>query len=286
MNSPIRSAWRSSSPGGLTGRLLAAGAVAVLAAGMATSPAWAAAPANDEFAGAVAVDLGDQITLDTIEATTTAADADLNAECGAPETKASVWYTYTAAADGGVVLDVTSSDYSAGFLVFEGTPSVDSLIACGPGTIGIGTSAGTTYTVMVIDDDEDGNTASGGNLVMDVQAAPPPPSVDVTVNPKGKVDKSGTAWVSGSYTCTDADYIELDGELHQSVGRFTVNGYGFVFDEGTCDGTAHDFTMGITGENGKFAGGKAASIVFTFACGAFDCADGYVEQKVQLSKGR
>ena len=283
MNSATRGARRSR---GLTGRLLAAGAVVVLATAMSASPASAAAPSNDEFGGAVAVALGDHIVLDTTQATTTPDDAALNAECGAPATKASVWYAYTPASNGGVVLDMTASDYSGGFLVFEGTPTADSLINCGPGIVGFGTTAGTTYTIMVIDDDEDGNTANGGNLVIDVNVAPPPPTVDVTVDPRAKVDKSGTAWVTGSYSCTNSDFVELDGELHQNVGRFTVNGYGFFYDEGTCDGASHSFTMPITGENGKFAGGKAASITFTFACGVFDCADGYAEQKLQLTKGR
>jgi hypothetical protein len=262
-----------------------AGSAVILAFGSLAAPAFAAAPSNDEVGGAVALALGDHISLDTSEATTTADDATLNDVCGAPATDASVWYTFTAADDGGVVLDASASDYSAGFMIFEGAPTQDSMITCGPLTTGIGTSAGTTYTVMVFDDEQDGNAANGGDLELDVNAAPPPPSVDVTINPKGSVDKFGTAWVSGSYTCTDADFVELDGELHQSVGRVTINGYGGIFDEGTCDGTARSFTMGITGDNGKFAGGKAASIVFTFACGAFDCADGYAEQKVQLSKG-
>lgn len=286
MDSPTPSAWRSFSRSGVAGRLLAAGAVAVLAAAMAVSPASAAAPANDEYTGAVPVSIGDHITADTTQATTTAADAALNANCGAPQTKASVWYTFTAPDDAGAVLDMSSSNYSGGFLVFEGTPTAGSLVACGPGTVGFATTAGTTYTVMVIDDDGDGNTANGGNLVLDVIAAPPPPVADVTVDPKAKVDKSGTAWVTGSYTCTNADNVELDGELHQNVGRFTINGYGGIFDVGTCDGSAHGFTMPITGENGKFAGGKAASIVFSYACGALDCAFGYAEQTIQLTKGR
>jgi len=288
MNSPIQSARRSSSLGRRAGRALAAGAIGVLAAGVTVAPAWAAAPANDEVAGAVAVSLGDHITLDTTEATTTAADAALNtdSDCGAPATDASVWYSYTAAADGGVVLDASSSDYSAGFMLFEGTPTADSFLGCGPQTAGFGTTAGTTYTVMVFDDGLDENPANGGNLVLDVNEAPPPPTVDVTVDPRAKVDKAGTAWVTGSYTCTDGDFIELDGELHQNVGRLTINGFGFIFDEGTCDGAPHTFTMPITGENGKFAGGKAASIVFSFACGAFECADGYAEQRIQLTKGR
>ena len=270
MNSPI------------IGRLLAAGAVAVLATGTAVSPAWAAVPANDEVGGAVAVSIGDHISLDPTEATTTASDTD----CGAPATNASVWYTFTATADAGVVLDASQSDYSAGFMIFDGAPSAASFLGCGPGTVGFGTASGSTYTVMVFDDELDENPANGGNLVLDVYDAPPPPTVDVTVDPRAKVDKAGTAWVTGSYICTDSDFIELDGELRQDVGRFTISGWGFVFDEGTCDGSPHAFTMPITADNGKFAGGKAASIVFSFACGPFECAEGYAEQKIQLTKGR
>lgn len=263
-----------------------AGSAVVLALGSMAAPAFAAAPSNDEVGGATALSLGDHLSLDTSEATTTADDATLNDACGAPATDASVWYTFTASDDGGVVLDASASGYSAGFMVFEGTPSPDSLVACGPVTVGVGTSAGTTYTIMAFDDETDGNNASGGDLELDVNAAPPPPTVDVTIDPKASVDKSGTAWVTGSYTCSDADNIEIDGELHQSVGRVTINGYGGIFDEGTCDGSAQPFSMGITGDNGKFAGGKAASIVFSYACGAFDCAEGYTEQTVHLSKGK
>jgi hypothetical protein len=266
-------------------RVAAVSAVALFGATGLGTPAFAAAPANDEVAGAVALSIGDHITQDTTEATTTADDAALNANCGAPVTTASVWYSYTPAADGGVVLDMSASDYSGGFLVFEGTPTAESLITCGQFTVGFGAAAGTTYNIMVIDDDLDGNLANGGNLVLDVNEAPPPPTVAVTVYPKAKVTRDGTALIQGSYTCTDADFIELDGMLTQQVGRLKITGFGFVFDVGTCDGAAHVFTMPISGDNGVFSGGKAASITFTFACGAFECADGYVEQTVMLSKG-
>jgi hypothetical protein len=233
----------------------------------------------------VAVALGETTTQDTTEATTDALDAELNAECGAPETKASVWYTYTAQTDGGVVLDMTQSSYLGGFLVFEGEPTTESLITCGPDAVGFGATAGTTYYVMVLDDDSDGDTANGGTLVLEVQEAPPPPTVDVTVDPTALVDRSGTVLLTGSYTCTDADFIDLEAEVSQRVGRFIVRGYGYTFDEGTCDGTPRRFTLPVTGDNGVFAGGKAVSVVFTFACGAFECADGYAEQTVKLRRG-
>jgi len=269
----------------VAGRAVALSAVVLLGTIGLGGPALAAAPANDEVAGAVALALGDHIVQDTTEATTTPADADLNANCGAPVTTASVWYSYTAAAEGGVVLDMSSSDYSGGFLVFEGTPTADSLIDCGPTTVGFFAAAGTTYYVMVIDDDSDGTSLNGGNLVLDVTVAPPPPVVDITVDPKARVTRDGTALVTGSYTCTDAEFISVDAQLEQLVGRFQVTGWGYFYEEGTCDGAPHPFTIPISGDNGTFAGGKAASITFTFACGAFECAEGYDEQQLMLSKG-
>lgn len=251
----------------------------------AAPAAWAVPPTNDEPSGAVEVAIGDHVTLDTTEATTSAADAELNSGCGAPETKASVWYTFTSAVDTGVVFDMTASSYSGGFLVFEEAPSASTLVSCGPGTVAVGASAGTTYYVMVIDDDAD-DTANGGILELDILDAPPPPTVDLTVDATAKVDKDGVAHITGSYTCTDADFVQIEGQLRQSVGRFVISGFGFVFDEGTCDGTAHPFAMDVRGDNGTFAGGKAASIVFGFACNSFYCADGFHEQTVRLTKGR
>ena len=269
----------------MTQRMLVGSTIGLLAVAGLAAPAVAAAPTNDEVAGAISVSLGDHIVQDTTEATTTAADGDLNANCGAPVTTASVWYSYTPAADGGVVLDMSSSDYSGGFLVFEGGPTADSLVGCGQYTVGFFAAAGSTYNIMVIDDDLDGTGLNGGSLVLDVTVAPPPPSLDVWVDAKAKVTRDGTALITGTYSCTDADFIAIDGQLTQQVGRFKITGWGSFYDEGTCDGTSHSFTMPISSENGTFAGGKAASITFTFGCGAFECAEGYQEQTVMLSKG-
>jgi hypothetical protein len=85
-------------------------------------PGFAAAPGNDTIGGARAASIRFSQVLDTTRATTDADDAQLNASCGAPATDASVWYTINLAADGGVVVDVSASDYSAGVLVGEGSP--------------------------------------------------------------------------------------------------------------------------------------------------------------------
>jgi len=77
---------------------------------LSSGPASAAPPGNDEPAGAVALHLGDRVEQDTTQATTNAGDDALNANCGAPATKASVWYTYSPGASRKVLMDTSDSD--------------------------------------------------------------------------------------------------------------------------------------------------------------------------------
>jgi hypothetical protein len=268
-------------------RSIAIVAALVAASALGIQPAFAAAPGNDTIGGATTASIGFSQVLDTTDATTDADDAQLNASCGAPATDASVWYTINLAADGGVVVDVSASDYSAGVLVGEGTRGALDTVACGPGTVGFFAAAGTTYYVLAIDDQQDG-TGNGGALNISFNTAPPPPTVDVTVAPRGTFNsQTGVATLHGTYTCTDADFIDIFGDVAQPVGRIaTIRGFFEVFDLGTCDGSTHQWSADVVPDSGKFAGGKAMTVVFSFACGAFECADGFTEQTVRLSGGR
>ncbi|MGH8970057.1 MAG: DUF6299 family protein [Actinomycetes bacterium] len=223
--------------------------------------------------------------LDTTEATTDAEDAQLNTECGAPATDASVWYSFTSASDAGVVVDVSASDYSAGVLVGVGAPGTLELVTCGPGTVGFFAAAGTTYWVLAIDDQGDG-AGNGGSLNISFGEVPPPPTVDITVDPTARVTRTGVATLTGTYTCSDGDFIEVFAEVSQSVGRFFILRGSFdFFDEGTCDGTPHRWSADVVADNGRFAGGKAMAVVFTFSCGAFECSEGFSEHTVKLRGG-
>ena len=244
------------------------------------SPALAAPPSNDTFGGATLVTSGFSEQLDTTEATTDADDAQLNSSCGAPATDASVWYALDGN-DTGVVVDVSSSDYSAGVLVGIGTQGNLQTIACGPGAVAFFAASGTTYYVLAIDDQFDGG-GNGGNLSISFNEAPPPPTIDITVNRYGTFNKSGTATVSGTYTCTDADFADVFIEAHQHANRFTILGFGEFFDFGTCDGSTHTWSAEIFPITGKFKGGKTLTLNFSLACGAFECSQGFVEQTVQL----
>ena len=247
-------------------------------------PAWAAAPpANDLSSGATAASIGFSEVLDTSEATTDAEDAQLNETCGAPATDASVWYVLEG--DGGsVIVDVSASDYPAGVLVGIGSPGSLETVACGPGITGFSTEVGTTYYVLAIDDQSDGG-GNGGMLSISFIEAPPAPTVDIQVDRTGTFDRSGSAHLTGSYTCTDGDFIEIFGDVIQPVGRFAIRGFFGMFEEGTCDGTPHNWSAEVVPESGKFKGGKALTVTFGFACGLFECAEGYQEQTVRLKGG-
>jgi len=267
-------------------RFIASISALIAASVLGIQPAFAAAPGNDTIGGATAVTLGFSEVLDTTEATTDADDAQLNSTCGAPATDASVWYTINLAADSGVVVDVSASDYSAGVLVGVGSPGALDTVACGPGTVGFFAAAGTTYFVLAIDDQLDG-AGNGGLLNISFSPAPPPPTVDVTVAARGTFNaQTGVATLHGTYTCTNADFIDIFGDVSQPVGRVsTVRGFFEIFDEGTCDGSSHAWTADVSPESGKFAGGKAITLAFSFACGPFECTDGFTEQTVRLTGG-
>ena len=248
-------------------------------------PALAAAPANDTFGGATLVSVGFSEQLDTTEATTDADDAQLNASCGAPATDASVWYALDGT-DNGVVVDVSSSNYSAGVLVGVGTQGNLQTVACGPGAVAFFAAAGTTYYVLAIDDQFDGG-GNGGNLSISFNEIPPPPTVDITVNRFGTVNaQTGVATISGTYTCTDGDFIDIFVDARQNVGRFAILGSGGFFDFGTCDGTAHTWSADIFPQNGKFKGGKTLTLNFATSCGLFECGFGFAERTVQLRGGK
>src|SRR4051812_38757305 len=162
-------------------RLIGTAAAGALLVPLAAAPVQAAVPANDKPGGAITLHVGEQVTQDTTQATTDANDAALNESCGAPRTNASVWYKFSTHRDRDLLLDMRASDYSGGFLVFEGAPTKQSLVTCGAGMLGIRTLAGATYTVMVISD----TAKRGGNLVMSLHRPPPPPKVKVTVARRG-----------------------------------------------------------------------------------------------------
>jgi hypothetical protein len=260
-------------------------ALAMLAAGGIGIPTASAVPpgaSNDRLSGAKAITaLPYDDSVDVSRATTDQDDDDLNAQCGAPATLGSIWYTFTAPAGVDVlIVDVSQSTYTSGVIVAESDGAGGWYVdTCGPGTVGFPVQAGVTYTILAFNDTP-GST--GGRIVLHAEAAAIP-TIDVTVNKTGKVDRDGRAIISGTYTCTDGDFVELYTTLTQSVGRFTISGDGFASGE-PCDGRTHSWTAIVTAYNGTFGGGRSAAATDGFTCGAFFCADSFVQQTVKLSR--
>ncbi len=263
-------------------RPVAAAAAALILIPLTAASALAATPDNDTAAGARPVALGQTVTENTTEATTDALDATVNAQCGAPFTNASVWFTYTDTTGGGFLADMTGSDYSGGFIVTEGNPADADLVACGPGQVGVRGAAGTTYYIVAFSD----TATNGGTLSARFSALPPAPVATLTVDPKGYALKDGTAKISGTYSCTNADGYDSDifGQLTQRVGRANIDGSFEVYPL-DCDGTVHRWeAIALTNGGERFAGGKAASFTVEFACGTFDCSIAEASGTVQLSR--
>jgi hypothetical protein len=248
----------------LVGCLAAVAGIIVVAAPSAS----AAVPTNDTFANAtVAVPEFSQV-IDTTQATTDADDAELNQSCGAAATDASVWYALDGV-DALVSADASASDYSVNVMWATGSPGNFSFITCGGNDNGIYTSSGETYYIMLSDDQSDGG-GNGGSLSIVFRG---PPTIDVTIDPVGRVNaKSGDVVLTGTFTCREADFVDIDGGLTQQTKRFRVQGTFAGFPDAICDGTAQTWTGTVTPDAGKFVGGRAAAEAFGFACTFFDCA--------------
>lgn len=249
------------------------------------TPALAALPPNDTIAGATTItSLPFSDTVDTTEATMDADEEAAGQPCrdfGAPDIEKSVWYKFTASASITLVVDTRASNYTTGIAAYNGAPSAGTFVTCGPGRIVTSWAAGQTAYFMIFGDQPG---SLGGTLRITVDEAPPPPQVSLTVDPVGAFDPaSGSATISGTVTCTGvADFSGLSGNVTQTVGRFSINGFFFV--SFTCDGTTQTWTATTTSSSGKFAGGPATVQANAFACNASGCGQDFVTQQVRLRR--
>ena len=197
-----------------------------------------------------------------------------------------MWYQITPTADMGIVVDVSSSDYSAGVIITSGAPGSFTLEACGPGATAWLATAGVTYTILAFDDQEDGG-GNGGTLNLHVAEVPPPPEVTLTVNPRGTFNsRTGGATISGTVTCVgEAEFAYIDISVRQKTGRLFIEGGGFI-ESFTCDGTTQAWSAAIVPFNGVFKGGRATTVTFAVACGTFQCGEGFDESTVSLSASK
>ena len=246
------------------------------------APALAAAPSNDSADSPTVIaslPFIEDPALVTTEATPDGPDA-----CGWGNAF-SVWYTFTTGDDPvTLIADTSSSDYPAVITVLR-NPTDTEAVNCGFGNLWLEAEASTMYYFMVaacsipepapeaVSAAAIGceGPATGGQLVFSLEVAPPPPTLDVTVNPNGKFNKSGSATITGTLTCTDAFGVIFIVDLRQQVGRFSVIGQVFVDVFPACDGTPEPWSIEVPGITGKFKGGQATLMWLGSACGSFEC---------------
>jgi hypothetical protein len=263
-------------------RLFIAGAAAVALVPLAAGAASAAPPDNDEFTGAVAITFGTPVTEDTTEATLGTDDATLASNClFVPPTYKSVWFQYTPAVSGGVAFDATASDYSTGLLVFEGTPSTNSLVSCNEGLAGAEMQAGQTYYVMAFADQAD----VGGNLALSVRNAPTP-RAHLRLAKRGVAYHGGAARLHGTYTCRhDEGGAEVDAHLFQRAGRLKIQADNGVFPL-RCNGVRHRWSLKMVSQVGTYVAGRSRASATITVCGVVTCTQAGDRHRVHLSWAR
>jgi hypothetical protein len=252
-------------------------------------------PPNNDFDDATAITaLPFSDEVNTREAT----EADDDPDCfGAGPT---VWYAVTLPEDTFVEVNTFGSNYDTTLSAYVGERGDLDQIACNDDAAGTLQSrirffaaADQTVFVMV------GAFASGpgGDLVLTALETDPfvPLEIDLVVDPIGRVQpRTGTAWLTGTVTCSTPAFVELFAGLEQRIGRSIIRGFGFDFFE--CDGET-PFELEIPGDTGLFTGGRAHAFVDAFGCPDDfffddnnddffdDCAFVFVEQDVRLRGG-
>jgi hypothetical protein len=221
-------------------------------------------------------------TIDTTQATTDRDDAQLLKSCPAPAADASLWYTITG--DGTkVAVDVGASGYSAGVIVATLSHGKLETVTCASGLVSFDAQVGIQYYVLAFDDQSDGG-GNGGTLTITFSESRFP-DIDFSVDSYGKLDlSSGSATISGSYTCTAGASFEIFVDATQRQGRSTVVGSGDF--QGECDGTPQRWTAVVEPVSGKFSDAKLQTTSFGVASVPDVGTGKAIEQTVKLRGGR
>jgi hypothetical protein len=264
-------------------RTLGTGLAVVAMLVLSAAPAFAAAPGNDAIDNPIVV-AGHPYTntQDTTDATTGATDADC---AGMGHT---VWYEYTPSAAGRLEANTFGSNYDTTLAVGtpDGSGGLD-VIACNDDAgddlqsrVRWDADAGVTYLLQV------GSFANspGGSLTFNLDDAPPfvPVELELTLDNTGRVSKSGAATISGTVTCSGADWVYMEVQLSQRVGRFVYRAYGDDVVE--CSDESGQWQIQLSASAGKLGPGKADVLLFAGACNEEDCEFVEIERTIQLRK--
>jgi hypothetical protein len=94
----------------------------------------------------------------------------------------------------------------------------------------------------------------------------PPLELSVTINNPGTVKaQTGTATISGTVNCSRAISVNLGGTLEQLFAR-RVTVSGTFSTQVECTAPSTNWTVSVTGNNGRFGAGSASATVNAFGC--------------------
>ncbi len=268
-------------------RLFTVFAIVALTLGF-TLPASAAAPSNDDITGATLISaLPFTDAINTSEATFDESDP---SDCN---NNGSVWYTFTPSVPMWLDANTFGSSYDTTLAVYSSTSDGLTRVGCNDDTNGLSSqvifeaSGGTTYYFLIGFCCGTGNSGGGGELTFSVSEAspppPPPPPFDysLTISDSGSVNtRTGVATVRGSVTCNTNGWINLGGELRQNLGR-TVTIRGNFYTNIDCTaGAPVSWSVTVTPQSGKFAGGSAVVNANSWGCNGVSCDDASEQNKL------
>lgn len=289
-----RTATHNRKPEGLerttkTRRIALAISLALSLTTVAVAPVAAAAPNDDPTSATTITSLPASISVDTTEATSGPGDPGY---CHAPDfgtDPATVWFEFTATADGPLGATTFGSDYDT--TLYVGTPDGEGgikVIGCSDDTrtlqsaVRFDAQAGQRY-LFVVGSSPFGD-GLGGNLVFNLDVGPPAQTAAVQLDPIGTVAK-GVATFHGTVSCaapTDLGSLVIV-ELAQEDGQHYSFGTGFV-DVPGCPGKDLEFTIEVASDEGKFKRGPGTVQVIYAACNQYECANETDELVVDLEK--
>ena len=214
-----------------------------------------AQPANDGIRGAT-----DIVALpfsDTVLTTDTAAAAEVPSDCGIGHT---VWYRFTASADGFVRADSLGSNFDTVIAVYLVAGAGPSEIACNDDSVDLQSvlvvpvAAGETYLFQA------GGCCSSrgdsGELTFNLAESGPPFALERVTISGGSVDPvTGIATIKGAVVCSGpAERVFIRVRVRERVGRLIIRGSGSRVK--VCDGRT-PYRVAVEGGNGLYVPGNA-----------------------------
>lgn len=250
---------------------------ALLIVGISISPAFGAAPTNDEFDAATmisSVPFSD--TVDNSEATTSSPDDPLCIGDGR-----TVWYSFTPSEDVLVSVNTTGSSGDtllSGYVSSEGDPI---LFECTLSGLSFDASAGTSYLFMV----DSLGSPDGGTLVLNLEAFPLI-DIEVSIDSNGKIEPKGrVVTIAGTVTCSQSVDIALTGVVNQGNPNRTKFAVESFSDSISCtSGELMTWSTSVVASPFRFKPGDASVFVEVTGCGVATCDQDIESRTVKLMK--